>query len=64
MQRKIAERFTRVGGDYLEYPDHAHWILDEIGTERVIVDIARWLDEKGVERSSFAPQEARPMHAA
>jgi len=44
-QRKIAEKYKRVG-DYLEYADNAHWILDEPGTERVIADIAGWLNAK------------------
>lgn len=47
-QRKIAENYRAVGGDYLEYPDNAHWIIDEPETERVIADIASWLDARAV----------------
>jgi alpha-beta hydrolase superfamily lysophospholipase len=62
--RSVAEKYRRVGGDYFEYADNAHWILDEPGTEQVIADIARWLDEKGVGRSSSAPQEFRALQEA
>jgi pimeloyl-ACP methyl ester carboxylesterase len=49
IQRKIAEKYMRVGGDYLEYADSAHWILDEPGTDRVIADIVSWLDAKVIQ---------------
>ncbi|PTL82859.1 alpha/beta hydrolase [Vitiosangium sp. GDMCC 1.1324] len=45
MQRRVAEKYKRVG-DYLEYANNAHWIVDEPGTERVIADIAVWLNAK------------------
>lgn len=45
MQRKVAEKYKRVG-DYSEYADNAHWIIDEPGTDQVIADVARWLDAK------------------
>jgi hypothetical protein len=64
VHRKIGEKYKRVGGDYLEYADNAHWILDEPGTDRVIADIASWLDEKGVERSTLLPKEILSMLAA
>lgn len=41
--RLAAEKYSRIGGDYLEYPDNAHWILDEPGTDQVIADIHAWL---------------------
>jgi len=46
--RRVAAKYAMIGGDYLEYPDNAHWIVDEPGTEHVIDDIARWLDNKGL----------------
>jgi alpha-beta hydrolase superfamily lysophospholipase len=64
VQRQIAEKYQRVGGDYLEYADNAHWILDEPGTDQVIADIVRWLDEKGLGRSSFAPHQSGSLQAA
>ncbi|RKG93767.1 alpha/beta hydrolase [Corallococcus terminator] len=44
-QRLVADKYRQIG-KYLEYAHHAHWIVDEPGTERVIADIAAWLDEK------------------
>lgn len=46
--RKVGEKYARasVPGDYLEYPNHAHWIVDEPGTERVTADILAWLEKK------------------
>jgi 8-oxo-dGTP pyrophosphatase MutT (NUDIX family)/alpha-beta hydrolase superfamily lysophospholipase len=38
-----AAKYARIGGEYRAYPDHAHWIIDEPGTERVIADIDTWL---------------------
>jgi alpha-beta hydrolase superfamily lysophospholipase len=46
--RKVGEKYARVGGDYREYADNAHWIVDEPGTDQVIADIAAWLTAKGV----------------
>jgi hypothetical protein len=34
-----------VKGDFIEYPDHAHWIVDEPGADKVVADIARWLEK-------------------
>ena len=56
--RLMAEKYSRVGGDYLEYPDNAHWILDEPGTDQVISDIETWLASKDI-----APVAARPKAA-
>jgi len=46
--RKIAAKYERaaVAGDYLEYPDNAHWIVDEPGTDQVAADIVTWLARK------------------
>ncbi|MBY9066358.1 alpha/beta hydrolase [Hyphomonas sp. WL0036] len=43
--RKVAAKYARspVPGDFIEYPDHAHWIVDEPGTEKVAADITAWL---------------------
>lgn len=43
--RKVAAKYARspVKGDFIEYPDHAHWIVDEPGTDKVVADIAAWL---------------------
>ncbi|MFN7178616.1 alpha/beta fold hydrolase [Hyphomonas sp.] len=43
--RKVAAKYARspVKGDFIEYPDHGHWIIDEPGTDRVAADILGWL---------------------
>ena len=33
-------------GDYLEYADHAHWIVNEPGSSKVTADIIDWLGKK------------------
>jgi len=53
--RKVGEKYARVGGDYREYADNAHWIVDEPGTDQVIADIAEWLTAKGVTAAKAAP---------
>jgi len=46
--RKCAEKYKRAGADYREYANNGHWIVDEPGTDKVIADIAGWLDAKGL----------------
>lgn len=43
--RKVAAKYAKspVKGDFIEYPGHAHWIVDEPGTDKVVKDIAGWL---------------------
>jgi len=38
--RKVGAKYARspVAGDFLEYPGHAHWIIDEPGTDKVSAD--------------------------
>jgi pimeloyl-ACP methyl ester carboxylesterase len=54
--RKVGEKYGKIGGDYREYPNNAHWIVDEPGTDKVIEDIAAWLASKGV--AAGAPAKA------
>lgn len=44
--RKVGAKYARAKhpGDYIEYGSHAHWIVDEPGTEQVSADILEWLD--------------------
>ena len=46
--RKTGDKYAKaaVPGDYIEYGNHAHWIVDEPGTEQVSGDILEWLDRK------------------
>jgi len=34
----------RYGSDYLEYPEHAHYIMREPGWEAVANDVIGWLE--------------------
>lgn len=54
--RLLAEKYSRIGGDYLEYPNHAHWILDEPGTDQVIADIDTWLTSRGIAPGATKPE--------
>ena len=44
--RKVGEKYARspVPGDFIEYKDNAHWIVDEPGTDKVVEDILAWLE--------------------
>ena len=44
--RKVGAKYAKAKrpGDYIEYGNHAHWIVDEPGTEQVSADILEWLD--------------------
>lgn len=50
--RKVGEKYAHAAypGDYLEYANHAHWIVDEPGSDKVASDILMWLKR----------QDARP----
>ncbi|MFC6196687.1 alpha/beta hydrolase [Ponticaulis profundi] len=43
--RKMTDKYAGapVPTDFIEYADHAHWIVDEPGTVQVVDDIADWL---------------------
>jgi len=60
--RRVGAKYAAVGGTYLEYPENAHWIIDEPGTDRVIEDIAAWLAGKGIAAGS--PAKAAPSAKA
>lgn len=62
--RLLAEKYSRIGGDYLEYPDHGHWIVDEPGTDQVISDIETWLTSKGLTSVATKARAASPKAAA
>ena len=62
--RLLAEKYSRIGGDYLEYPDHGHWIVDEPGSDQVIADIGTWLAAKGLTPTVAPAKAARPKGAA
>ncbi len=41
--RQIAKKY-KVDAAYREYDNHAHWLLDEPGWEKIAEDISGWLD--------------------
>jgi len=53
--RLVAQKYKKVGADYREYANNGHWIVDEPGTDKVIADIAGWLDAKGLSPSARKP---------
>ncbi len=42
--KKIAEKYPQA--DYKCYPNHAHWLVDEPGSEDIVNDIDLWLKDK------------------
>lgn len=62
--RLLAEKYSRIGGDYLEYPDHGHWIVDEPGSDQVISDIHTWLASKGLTPEAAPKKPAAKAKAA
>jgi alpha-beta hydrolase superfamily lysophospholipase len=46
--RKVARKYARIGGDYREYADAGHWIIDEPATPRLVEDVDAWLKRKGL----------------
>ncbi|AYV45441.1 arylesterase [Caulobacter flavus] len=47
------------GADYREYPDHAHWLIDEPGSDALLGAVQSWLSEKGLGPASAAPPKAK-----
>lgn len=45
--RKVGAKYAKspVPGAFREYPDNAHWIVDEPGTDKVVSDILGWLGQ-------------------
>ena len=52
--RKVGAKYARspVSGDFIEYPDNAHWIVDEPGTDQVVRDVLDWLERTAPEAST------------
>ena len=42
--KKVAEKYPQA--DYRCYPNHAHWLIDEPGSEEIVNDIDTWLRDK------------------
>jgi pimeloyl-ACP methyl ester carboxylesterase len=44
---KLHEKYKAVS-KFVEYPDHAHWVLGEPGWEKIAQDVAEWLKQNGM----------------
>lgn len=53
--RTVAQKYKSIGADFKEYPENAHWIVDEPGTDQVIADIDAWLTAKGLTPAAAKP---------
>lgn len=42
--KKVAEKYPQA--DYRCYSNHAHWLIDEPGSEEIVNDIDAWLRDK------------------
>ena len=45
--KKLHEKYKAVS-KFVEYPDHAHWVLGEPGWEKIAQDVAAWLKQNGM----------------
>ena len=53
--RKIGKKYRDIA-TYKEYPDHAHWIMDEPGWEEIAEDTSAWIDKiMSVKRLEIQP---------
>jgi len=46
--RLTGRKYAAVGGELIEYPEHAHWLYAEPGWEKPAEEILGWLRGKGV----------------
>lgn len=53
--RLVGQKYSAVGGDYVEYPNNAHWLIDEPGTDVILGDVIGWLKNKAL---TAAPAKA------
>ncbi len=59
--RLVGQKYSAVGGDYVEYPNNAHWLIDEPGTDVILGDVIGWLKNKAL---TAAPAQAAPAEKA
>lgn len=45
MVKKVARKYQPLS-EYVEYPDHAHWLIAEPGWQDIAADIDRWIQRK------------------
>jgi len=59
--RLVGKKYSAVGGDYVEYPSNAHWLIDEPGTDVILDDVLEWLKSKNLAAGPInAPAAAAP----
>ena len=67
--RLVGQKYSAVGGDYVEYPNNAHWLIDEPGTDVILGDVISWLNNKALTATPPAkvaepkPAVAKPVVA-
>jgi len=61
--RLVGKKYGKVGADYREYANNGHWIVDEPGTDKVIADIAGWMEAKGLRPAAAAKPAAKATSA-
>lgn len=59
--RLVGQKYSAVGGDYVEYPNNAHWLIDEPGTDVILGDVIGWLKNKAL---TAAPAKVAPAEKA
>ncbi|WP_419319064.1 alpha/beta hydrolase [Caulobacter sp. ErkDOM-E] len=64
--RLVGQKYSAVGGDYVEYPNNAHWLIDEPGTDVILGDVIGWLKTKALTPApaKAAAAETAPAKAA
>ncbi len=58
--RLVGQKYSAVGGDYVEYPNNAHWLIDEPGSDVILGDVIAWLKNKAL---VVAPAKPAPAPA-
>ncbi|MDB5457777.1 MAG: fzeB, partial [Caulobacter sp.] len=63
--RLVGGKYAAGGGEYLEYPSNAHWLVNEPGTDVILNDIKKWLEKNGLiaAKPAPAPVAAKPAPA-
>ena len=71
LTRLTAKKYAAIGGDFIEYPTHGHWLYDEPGWEKPAGDIFEWLHAKASLPAGQRPfsshgsgEATRPAHGA
>lgn len=54
---------AKYGSDYVEYPNNAHWLIDEPGSDIILDDVVAWLKNKDLTAAPVAaakPAASKP----